>query len=315
MDFAKAPDRPPPLTPNDCDVSHYPKTMVDRKKLQRSNLLRAEDLEAFRAGVLLMFAAFDECPAASMPDDDRYLAQAAAFGRDQDAWKSVKAEALADWTLCSDSRWYHGALAEEALECWATTLVNRHAGAKGAAVRWRRGVADPEIFDRFRRAADCLRALNPDSAGLAKINGVLSRAASGNGTGDGDPNRVAIAAPMGSQCQEQEQEQGQTNEKSQPPRRLTRTEASNELSAEVWQQLDVTMGRAGMDSAEIRPWFERLLALHGLVDIDLAEKVRKAYGGVGVKNTRAWVEAAARGIAEDRERQKNPPKPRYVSFV
>lgn len=321
MVFNEAPNRPPPLTPNDCDVSHYPKTMVDRKKLQRSSLLRAHNPEAFRAGMLLMFAAFEEYPAASMPDDDWYLAQAASFGRDQEAWKSVKAEALADWVLCSDGRWYHRDLAEEALECWATILLNRHAGAKGAAARWRRGVADPEIFDRFSRAADCLRRLNPDSAGLAKISGILSGVASENGIRHGDPNGGAMAAPLGPQCRKQKQaeaeaeEQGQSKENCQPPSRLTRAQAETALRAEVWRDVELTMRRAGMALEEIEPWFERLLALHGLRDIDLAEKVRKAARGVGVKSPRAFLEAAAKGMAADRKKASDPPKIPNLSFV
>lgn len=315
----QAPAHPAPLTPNDCDVSHYPKTMVDRKKLQRSSLLRAQNPEAFRAGMLLMFAAFEECPAASLPDDDWYLAQAASFGRDQEAWKSVKTEALADWVLCMDGRWYHRDLAEEALECWATILLNRHFGTKGAAARWRRGVADPEIFDRFSRAADCLRALNADSAGLAKINGILSGVASGNGDRHGDANGGAMAAPLGPQCQKQKQaepeEQGQSKEKCQPPTRLSRAQAETELRAEVWRDVELTMRRAGMALEEIEPWFERLLALHGLRDIDLAEKVRKAARGVGVKSPRAFVEAAAKGMAADRKKAADPPKIPNLSFV
>ncbi len=82
---------------------------------------KAKDSE-WRAGVTLWLKSWHQVPAASVPNDDTALARLAEFGRDVKAWLKVKAVALYGWVLCSDDRWYHPTVADEALKAWSQKL-------------------------------------------------------------------------------------------------------------------------------------------------------------------------------------------------
>jgi|GEM_PF-1974725 len=115
------PARPSPLTPPDCDLSGYDWFPLKHKRLLRSAWwLRASD-RAKALNFELWCAAYQETPAASLPDDDLALSDMVGFGRrDLTAWLAVKDEVMAPWTLCSDGRWYHPTLAEVANDAWAS---------------------------------------------------------------------------------------------------------------------------------------------------------------------------------------------------
>lgn len=114
---------PQPLTPPECDLSGYDWFPLKHKRLTRSAWwIRASD-RAKALNIDLWCAAYQEVPAASLPDDDVALSDLAGFGRrDVAAWLEVKEEVLACWTLCADGRWYHPTLAEVACEAWASRL-------------------------------------------------------------------------------------------------------------------------------------------------------------------------------------------------
>lgn len=116
-----ATDRPAPLTPSDCDLSAYDWFPLKHKRLMRSAWwLRASD-RAKALNIELWCAAYEEVPAASLPDDDVALSEIAGFGRrDLTAWLAIKDEVMAPWVLCSDGRWYHETLAEVANEAWVS---------------------------------------------------------------------------------------------------------------------------------------------------------------------------------------------------
>ncbi|NBB65066.1 hypothetical protein GVN18_38060 [Pseudomonas sp. ODNR1LW] len=111
---------PPPA---DCDLSAYDWFPLKHKRLTMSAWwLRASD-RAKALNIDLWCAAYQQVPAASLPDDDVALSDLAGFGRrDISAWLEVKAEVLACWILWTDGRWYHPTLAEVACEAWASRL-------------------------------------------------------------------------------------------------------------------------------------------------------------------------------------------------
>jgi hypothetical protein len=78
---------------------------------------RCNDAE-WRAGVTLWWAAWNQVPASSLPDDDVALARLADLGRDVKAWKKLRANALHGFVKCSDGRLYHHFLAAQALIAW-----------------------------------------------------------------------------------------------------------------------------------------------------------------------------------------------------
>jgi hypothetical protein len=91
----------------------------------------ATDAE-FRAGLQLWWSAWNQVPAASLPDDDVALCRLAGLGRQLKAWNRVKNRALHGFFICSDGRFYHRALSTFALESWARRLKDRERKA-----RWR----------------------------------------------------------------------------------------------------------------------------------------------------------------------------------
>ena len=107
-----------PLTPPDCDLRDFSFMPLDVVRLRDSETAVVLNAEEFRAAVILWCAAWHQVPAASVPDDDRLLANLAGFGRDVTGWQSVKDGALRSFIKCDDGRLYHPVIAEKAVEAW-----------------------------------------------------------------------------------------------------------------------------------------------------------------------------------------------------
>lgn len=109
---------PEPLTPPDCDLRPFRDMPLDIGRFRASDLVTEEDPEAVLAAILIWGAAWHEVPAASVPDNDRWLAKAAGYGRAVDAWLKVRDGALRGFVKCSDGRLYNRTLAEKARAAW-----------------------------------------------------------------------------------------------------------------------------------------------------------------------------------------------------
>lgn len=109
---------PAPLTPADCDLQDFKFMPLDVARLRDSDMAAYQPPEACWAAVLLWAAAWHQVPAASLPDDDRFLAKAAGYGRVIKEWTNVRDGALHGWIKCTDGRLYHPVVAEKALESW-----------------------------------------------------------------------------------------------------------------------------------------------------------------------------------------------------
>ena len=75
--------------------------------------------------MLLWAASWHQVPAASLPNNDRTLAQLAGFGRYVEQWQAVRDDALRGFVECSDGRLYHRVVAEKAREAWE--MKKKHA--------------------------------------------------------------------------------------------------------------------------------------------------------------------------------------------
>lgn len=113
---------PDPLTPHDCDLRDFPFMPLDVVRLRDSDLTSLETAEAFRAAVMLWCASWHQLPAASLPDDNRVLANLAGYGRVVKEFEKERAGALRGWVRCSDGRLYHPVVAEKAVEAWRGKL-------------------------------------------------------------------------------------------------------------------------------------------------------------------------------------------------
>lgn len=124
----KAPDLttlPAPLTPADCNLQDFAFMPLDVVRLRDSDLAVTSEADEFRCAVLLWCASWHQVPAASLPDDDKILAQYAGYGRVVKEWQKVRAGALRGWVKCSDGRLYHTVVAGKANEAWLAKLRQR----------------------------------------------------------------------------------------------------------------------------------------------------------------------------------------------
>jgi hypothetical protein len=118
-------DLPAPIVPAEVDLRDFAFMPLDVVRLRDSDLAALEPPEACWAAVLLWCASWHQVPAASIPDDDRVLANLAGFGRVVREWQKVRDGALRGWVLCSDGRLYHPVVAEKALDAWRSKLEQR----------------------------------------------------------------------------------------------------------------------------------------------------------------------------------------------
>src|SRR5687768_14421886 len=112
-------DLPQPLTPPDSDLRGLEWMPLYGHRLFASDFdAHASDAE-FRAAMTLWWAAWNQVPAASLPDDEVALCRLAGLGRDAERWRQVRPRALHGFVPCSDGRLYHRAMAPVAVESWA----------------------------------------------------------------------------------------------------------------------------------------------------------------------------------------------------
>lgn len=119
---------PAPLTPHDCDIQDFPFMPLDVARLRDSELASNETPEACWAAVLLWSASWHQIPAASIPDDEMWIAKQAGYqlrGKIDKAWAQVRKGALRGWVKCADGRLYHPVVAEKARDAWQAKLEQR----------------------------------------------------------------------------------------------------------------------------------------------------------------------------------------------
>jgi hypothetical protein len=116
---------PDPLTPPDCDLRDFAFMPLDVVRLRDSDLAVTAEADEFRCAVLLWCASWHQVPAASLPDDDKILAQYAGYGRVVKEWLKVRDGAMRGWVKCNDGRLYHAVVAEKAREAWTAKLRQR----------------------------------------------------------------------------------------------------------------------------------------------------------------------------------------------
>lgn len=101
---------------------------LDVARLRDSDLASDETPEACWAAVLLWCASWHQVPAASMPDNDQWIAKQAGYaqrGKIDKQWAEVRDGALRGWFKCSDGRLYHPVVAEKAIDAWESKRDQR----------------------------------------------------------------------------------------------------------------------------------------------------------------------------------------------
>ncbi len=109
-------DLPEPLVPADVDCTDLDGFMLNVERLMASELVALASHEAVAAAMFLWCRAWKQRPAASLPNDDRVLA---AFARLPLArFKKLRDDVMRGFVLCSDGRFYHRTLSDEATRAY-----------------------------------------------------------------------------------------------------------------------------------------------------------------------------------------------------
>jgi hypothetical protein len=168
-----------PLTPADCDLRGLPFMQLDTGRLLDSDLFALSTGDEFKAAIALWCKAWQQIPAASLPDDDRVLAHLSGAGT---RWKKLKPVALRGFVLCNDGRLYHPVIAEKANEAWSrrTDWQERQSNKLDRQQRWRARVK--EISDGLRAAG----ITPPPGASLATLERLLVDAQASTGDANVD---------------------------------------------------------------------------------------------------------------------------------
>jgi hypothetical protein len=95
---------------------------LDVQRLLDSDLFITCTGDEFKAAVALWCKSWSQIPAASLPDDDRILAD---YSRAGSKWKKVRDAAMRGWFKASDGRLYHPVVAEKARDAWESRLAQR----------------------------------------------------------------------------------------------------------------------------------------------------------------------------------------------
>jgi len=178
---------------------------LDVVRLRDSDLAATESAESFRAAVMLWCASWHQLPAASLPNDDRVLANLAGYGRVVKEWLKERDGALRGWVLCSDGRWYHPVVAEKANEAWQGKLQHAYErladrtrkANKARAERGEKLIDIPPIQQWI--SAGKPTEFPSESIGIPALNALKGK---GQGKGQGqlsgipDPNGSLPAAPQ-----------------------------------------------------------------------------------------------------------------------
>lgn len=114
----------PPI-PANVDLSGYEFMPLYGHKLFGSNFNAICNDAEWRAGVTLWWAAWNQVPAGSLPNDDAALCRLADLGKDVKGWKKIKGNALHGFVLCNDGRLYNGMLCALAAEAWERRMSER----------------------------------------------------------------------------------------------------------------------------------------------------------------------------------------------
>ncbi|MBF0309225.1 MAG: DUF1376 domain-containing protein [Magnetococcales bacterium] len=123
-------DSTEPLVSAEVDLRGYDFMPLFGARLFDSDFYSLCSDAEFRAAMILWWKAWNQVPAASLPDDDRILANLAGYGRNLPAWRKIREMALHGFVRCSDGRIYHKFLSSEAVKAWEGRLKDRDRKAK-----------------------------------------------------------------------------------------------------------------------------------------------------------------------------------------
>jgi hypothetical protein len=155
---------PPPLTPPDCNLRGLQWMPLDVQWVIDSSLFLTSSGDEFKAAFALWCKSWTQIPAGSLPSDERELAGLSQAKN----WKRVREQAMRNWVLCSDNRYYHPVIAAKALEALPSRKDFEHKKS-AEAERKARERADRAALFELLRANGIVPEYNTKTAALREL--------------------------------------------------------------------------------------------------------------------------------------------------
>lgn len=259
-----------PLTPAACDLTDFPFMPLDVARLRDSELASNETPEACWAAVLLWAASWHQIPAASIPNDEKWIAKQAGYaqrGKVDKAWADVRDGALRGFVVCDDGRLYHAVVAEKACEAWKSKLAHRWrtecARIKKHNERHHTAIEKPE-FDAWM-SAGCPQGQplfvpsdngsSPDKVSDETASkGQGERKGQGQGKGDLDSEAIASAAAAAPGAVDKSNDS--------PPAKPEKT-PEEMAKAELWRAAVSVLEHGGCPPSQCRTFMGKLVQDYG----------------------------------------------------
>ena len=139
---------PEPLVPPHVDCRKLSSFMLNVERLMASELVALAPHEAIAGALFLWCRAWQQRPAASLPNDERVLASYARLPIPR--FRKLRADITRGFVLCRDGRLYHPVLSEEAMRAYEASAKYRNKrdadaerlrlwrGARHCPQHWRR---------------------------------------------------------------------------------------------------------------------------------------------------------------------------------
>lgn len=157
-----------PLTPPECDLRGLEYMPLLGNHLYGSDFDAAATDAEYRAAQRLWWAAWNQKPAGSLPDNDDALCKHAGMGYEVKRWLKVKQRALHGFVECSDGRLYHEFLCKQAVIAWEKRQAERLKNEADARRKRAERDARSQMFEALREVG-IAPAWNVTTAELKKL--------------------------------------------------------------------------------------------------------------------------------------------------
>lgn len=129
-----AQDLPEPFVAADADLNGFEFMPLFGERLFSSDFNLTASDRVFRITLRLWWRAWLQVPAASLPGEETSLCKLAGLDS-LVAWRKVRDEAMRNFVLCRDGRYYHTFLAPHAQAAWEERVRFRNRGKAGGMAK------------------------------------------------------------------------------------------------------------------------------------------------------------------------------------
>lgn len=164
--FSAKANLPDPPIERSVDLRSFRWMPVDIDRLRSSEMMvtGAEEVRWYRFN--LMCVAWHQVPAGSLPNNDRMISFLLGLGSDLRKWRRLRDDALGEFILCNDGRFYHPVVCEMA----KAASAKKNNAKKAAIARW-----DKDKSLKTNKSPDAAALLREERSKKEQIGHKLSR--------------------------------------------------------------------------------------------------------------------------------------------